>query len=203
MLLSSTGSQIYLGKAEEAATHFSELGYPCPHDWNPADRELQKSPCCRILADLLTTLQDLLEIACMPPSNAFSRHPSQEVSTPYAKGDEGQSGLNSDGLAMTSILPSGRGETSHYPPHVTAQDHTANGSATTVKLRNSKPITTYLTQFQLLSHREYLNLKRDWSLVIMHNAVAAIVGVFVGGLYFHVDTTISGFQVSLGACITF
>lgn len=31
----------------------------------------------------------------------------------------------------------------------------------------------------------------------MHNAVAAIVGVFVGGLYFQVDTTISGFQVSL------
>lgn len=77
-----------------------------------------------------------------------------------------------------------------YPPAAGS-----DASATAVKLRNAKPIATLLTQFQVLSHREYLNLKRDWSLVVMHNAIACIVGVFVGGLYFKVDITISGFQV--------
>lgn len=33
----------------------------------------------------------------------------------------------------------------------------------------------------------------------MHNVVAAIVGLFVGGLYFKVDTTIAGFQDRIGA----
>ena len=42
-----------------------------------------------------------------------------------------------------------------------------------------------------------MNLKRDWSLIAMHNFVAIIVGLFVGGMYFKVDGTISGFQVCL------
>jgi hypothetical protein len=47
--------------------------------------------------------------------------------------------------------------------------------------RSAVPATTMLTQFQVLSGRELVNLKRDWSLVFMHNVVAAVVGVFVGG----------------------
>ncbi|KAK9899179.1 hypothetical protein P389DRAFT_158475 [Cystobasidium minutum MCA 4210] len=178
LLLSSQGTQIYLGKAEGAAGHFAELGYPCPHDWNPADH--------------------LLEIASMPSGASF-RSNSQEATTPFAK-SEGLNGSNGDGFAMTSILPSEGSSHQRYPPHVAVQDHDSSGaSATAIKQRNSKPIATYLTQFQLLSHREYLNLKRDWGLVIMHNAVAAVVGVFVGGLYYQVDTTISGFQNRIGS----
>ena len=60
---------------------------------------------------------------------------------------------------------------------------------------NLKPHTTLLTQFEVLSRREFMNLKRDWSLIVMHSLVAVIVGLFVGGMYFKVDTTISGFQV--------
>ena len=67
------------------------------------------------------------------------------------------------------------------------------------KHRAARPTTTRLTQFQTLSHREFLNLKRDWSLVVMHNAVAIVVGLFVGGLYFQVDTTIAGFQNRIGS----
>lgn len=100
------------------------------------------------------------------------------------------------GHEAASITSKGDSQDRQYPPpNVTAHGNSAASSATALKLRNIKPATTYLTQFQTLSHREYLNLKRDWSLVIMHNAVAAIVGVFVGGLYYNVDTTISGFQV--------
>ena len=119
------------------------------------------------------------------------------TTTPFTKANDNDNGDSVErSLDMGTVSAPDREPRPRYPPHITAVDATSNASATAVKQRNSKPITTYLTQFQLLSHREFLNLKRDWSLVLMHNAVAAVVGVFVGGLYFNVDTTISGFQVS-------
>lgn len=118
--------------------------------------------------------------------------------TPFAKSDEnGHDSSVGGSLDMTTVIPLEQEARPRYPPNGTTLE-SADASATALKQRNSKPITTFLTQFQLLSHREYLSLKRDWSLVLMHNAVAAIVGIFVGGLYFDVDTTISGFQVSVG-----
>lgn len=50
-----------------------------------------------------------------------------------------------------------------------------------------KPATTALTQFQVLARRELQNLRRDWSLMLMHTVVAVIVGLFVGGLYYQVS----------------
>lgn len=126
--------------------------------------------------------------------------------TPFTKGDlngNGNGGASEGALNMATVLPLDGEPRPQYPPDIPRSQGTGNASATAVKQRNSKPITTYLTQFQLLSHREYLNLRRDWSLVFMHNAVAAIVGVFVGGLYYHVDTTISGFQVGWHSASSF
>ncbi|KAL8278009.1 hypothetical protein RQP46_009641 [Phenoliferia psychrophenolica] len=64
---------------------------------------------------------------------------------------------------------------------------------------HQRPTTVLLTQFQVLAGRQLRNLKRDWSLVLMHNAVAVVVGVLVGGLYFQVNSTISGFQNRIGS----
>lgn len=116
--------------------------------------------------------------------------------TPSPQKESVDSASRSNG---TSDLTTVHSKSSHdggaYPPAKASR--TGGSSATAVKLRNAKPVATRLTQFQVLSHREYLNLKRDWSLVVMHNVIACIVGIFVGGLYFKVDITISGFQVSL------
>lgn len=62
-----------------------------------------------------------------------------------------------------------------------------------------KPASVLLTQFEVLALRELRNMRRDWTLVIMHVAVAAIVGVFVGGLYFNTDESIGGFQSRVGS----
>lgn len=51
----------------------------------------------------------------------------------------------------------------------------------------SRPVTTLLTQFEVLAGREIKNLRRDWSLLVMHLAVSVIVGLFVGGLYYKVS----------------
>ncbi|ORY75662.1 hypothetical protein BCR35DRAFT_292865 [Leucosporidium creatinivorum] len=63
----------------------------------------------------------------------------------------------------------------------------------------STPVTTLLTQFEVLAARELRNLRRDWTLVVMHVTVSAIVGLFVGGLYYKVNLTIGGFQSRIGS----
>lgn len=63
-------------------------------------------------------------------------------------------------------------------------------------LAKTQPRTTILTQFQTLSKREWHTLKRDPQLFWMHLFVSIITGLFVGGMYFKVNITIAGFQVS-------
>lgn len=57
------------------------------------------------------------------------------------------------------------------------------------------PVTGVLTQLEVLSARELHSLVRDKSLLLAHNGVAIILGVFIGGLYYKTDTSIAGFQV--------
>ncbi|KAJ3891331.1 hypothetical protein GG344DRAFT_77017 [Lentinula edodes] len=66
----------------------------------------------------------------------------------------------------------------------------------------SKYATTFLTQLEYLSGREWKVLRRDKTLFFTHVAVAAVLGVFCGGLYFNIDTTIAGFQSRVG-CLFF
>ncbi|KAF9009506.1 hypothetical protein BDQ17DRAFT_1348227 [Cyathus striatus] len=62
--------------------------------------------------------------------------------------------------------------------------------------------TTFLTQLQCLSGREWKVLRRDHTLFLTHIGVSCILGVFCGGLYFNTDITIAGFQSRVG-CLFF
>ncbi|KAJ7603493.1 hypothetical protein FB45DRAFT_960377 [Roridomyces roridus] len=66
----------------------------------------------------------------------------------------------------------------------------------------SKYATTFLTQLQYLSGREWKILRRDKTLFFTHVAVSAVLGVFCGGLYFKTGVTIAGFQSRVG-CLFF
>ncbi|EIW73559.1 hypothetical protein TREMEDRAFT_11831, partial [Tremella mesenterica DSM 1558] len=59
--------------------------------------------------------------------------------------------------------------------------------------------TSFLTQIEVLSGREWKNLKRDKTLLIAHISLACILGVFAGGLYYKVSLTIAGFQNRIGS----
>ena len=61
---------------------------------------------------------------------------------------------------------------------------------------------TFLTQLEVLSGREWKILRRDKTLFLAHVAVASVLGVFCGGLYFDTDITIAGFQSRVG-CLFF
>ncbi|KAI0345048.1 hypothetical protein BDW22DRAFT_1353889 [Trametopsis cervina] len=74
-------------------------------------------------------------------------------------------------------------------------------SQTLYRSRTQCP-TTFLTQLEVLSGREWKILSRDYTLFFTHIVVAAVLGVFVGGLYFHTDISIAGFQSRVG-CLFF
>ncbi|KWU44583.1 ABC transporter [Rhodotorula sp. JG-1b] len=65
--------------------------------------------------------------------------------------------------------------------------------------QDRKPTTVALTQVEALLGRQSKQLVRDPTLLLMHNILAVIVGVIVGGMYFQVKTTIGGFQSRVGA----
>ncbi|KAI0692220.1 hypothetical protein BC835DRAFT_1508901 [Cytidiella melzeri] len=77
-------------------------------------------------------------------------------------------------------------------------------TTSTSKSSRSPPncATTFLTQLEVLSGREWKLLQRDYTLFVTHVLVSAILGVFVGGLYFHTGITIAGFQSRVG-CLFF
>ncbi|OSX64901.1 hypothetical protein POSPLADRAFT_1064969 [Postia placenta MAD-698-R-SB12] len=65
-----------------------------------------------------------------------------------------------------------------------------------------KYATTFLTQLEVLSGREWKILRRDKTLFFTHVAVACVLGVFCGGLYYKTGITIAGFQSRVG-CLFF
>ncbi|KAF7796484.1 hypothetical protein EIP86_007661 [Pleurotus ostreatoroseus] len=69
-------------------------------------------------------------------------------------------------------------------------------------LHRSDYKTTFLTQLEVLSTREWKILSRDYTLFLAHFCISCILGVFVGGLYYHTDVTIAGFQSRVG-CLFF
>ncbi|KAG6840616.1 hypothetical protein C0991_005515 [Blastosporella zonata] len=96
---------------------------------------------------------------------------------------------------------------------LTSSDEKANAASTSGRAFRSKgPIarsgrqhnhaTTVLTQLQVLAGREWKILRRDKTLFFTHVAVASVLGVFCGGLYYKTDTTIAGFQSRVG-CLFF
>ncbi|KAJ6488152.1 hypothetical protein C8R47DRAFT_1276684 [Mycena vitilis] len=65
----------------------------------------------------------------------------------------------------------------------------------------SKYSTTFLTQLQYLSGREWKILRRDKTLFFTHVVISSLLGVFCG-LYFQTGITIAGFQSRIG-CLFF
>ncbi|KAG7453130.1 ABC transporter [Guyanagaster necrorhizus] len=74
--------------------------------------------------------------------------------------------------------------------------------APAVKRAQSTYATTFLTQLQRLSGREWKILQRDKTLFLTHLGIACVLGVFCGGLYFQTGITIAGFQSRIG-CLFF
>jgi ABC-type multidrug transport system ATPase subunit/ABC-type multidrug transport system permease subunit len=126
----------------------------------------------------------LLEVASDPPLALLQ---SQNTTS----GEQLNSGLSEkvDGSTESRLGNNGRAEA--------GDAHASYG-----RRKTSKYAATFLTQLQYLSGREWKILRRDKTLFLTHVAVAAVLGVFCGGLYFNISTTIAGFQSRVG-CLFF
>ncbi|EJD46146.1 hypothetical protein AURDEDRAFT_113810 [Auricularia subglabra TFB-10046 SS5] len=128
----------------------------------------------------------LLDIATDPPAALFS-----------ASASTSDSGLHEKHAVVVHKTPE------DTVPSPTGLDNPAAAPAGKArKGRGAKYATTFLTQLQVLSGREWKTLVRDKTLFIAHLAIAAVLGVVCGGLYYKTGITIAGFQSRVG-CLFF
>lgn len=171
ILLGMGGIQLYAGRASDSRQWFAARGYDCPDGWNPADY--------------------YLDLASAPPAALVPGPPVPRLSsTPSSESTATKSHEHAT-LPAVSL-------TARSSPTATSKPFSLKNQFRLAE-EDRKPSTVTLTQFQVLAKRESRNLKRDWSLFFMHNVVAIIVGVVVGGMYYNVDLSIGGFQSRIGS----
>jgi len=176
-LVLSHGRELYYGPGGIApATYFGARGLPCPEGYNVADH--------------------LLDIASDPPAELFN--PRNNGRPLGATSHSLESAETVEHEKPTALSAAENGSPQTVIPHEggsPSQLPAASG-------RGASYATTFLTQLQVLSGREWKNLKRDKTLFVTHVGVAAILGVFCGGLYYKTGLTIAGFQSRVG-CLFF
>ncbi|KAH9935820.1 ABC transporter [Amylocystis lapponica] len=173
ILVLSHGRALYSGRGGfTPAEHFSAQGIAYPEGYNVADH--------------------LLDIASDPPVRLFG--------TPQHDGRNTEKVLSSEALPLGEDAEKGQAGKS--------VDRFSNiRSLEAPKFKQSriagpKYAATFLTQLQVLSEREWKILRRDYTLFFAHIAVACVLGVFCGGLYYKTGITIAGFQSRVG-CLFF
>ncbi|TFK70356.1 hypothetical protein BDN72DRAFT_818822 [Pluteus cervinus] len=177
IMLLSHGRSLYCGPGNSApAEHFGQLGTEivpeCPRGYNVADY--------------------LLEIASDPPVKLFQLIYSRTASHGSAPATASGSG------AAIADTEKNASETPLTAP-VVGTNGRSNGL---FGVKRSDYATTFLTQLECLSGREWKILRRDKSLFIAHLGISCVLGVFCGGLYFHTNDSIAGFQSRVG-CLFF
>ncbi|KAG6333232.1 hypothetical protein ID866_5855 [Astraeus odoratus] len=110
-------------------------------------------------------------------------------------------------LFSSSHVVEGATEPSEDSSSPSANEKATNGAdveALSIHTRPSQTeyATTVLTQFEVLCGREWKIIRRDKSAFLAHVLLAAILGVFCGGLYYQTGITIAGFQSRVG-CLFF
>ncbi|KAI9178822.1 hypothetical protein H9P43_005484 [Blastocladiella emersonii ATCC 22665] len=98
-----------------------------------------------------------------------------------------------EGMRLRTISHSSQTTTS-LSGSLSGSRHRSRGSAATATYQVS-----YLTQITQLLARNARCLVRNPRLLIGHNALAVVLGVFLGGVYFHAPATIAGLQNRLGS----
>ena len=186
VVLLAQGRQLYFGPGgSRPSDFFAGHGRQCPAGYNIADH--------------------LLEIA----SGSIEGLPSGQAAMlleASSTSREGSSTHSSDDKLLahhTRDSETPLHEKSAYPPVL-------NNDREVDLAKEDKPLpwyappsshcaTTFLTQLEVLSGREWRNIKRDKTLLIAHLLLACVLGVFAGGLYFKVSLTIAGFQNRVGS----
>ncbi|KZT59752.1 hypothetical protein CALCODRAFT_515854 [Calocera cornea HHB12733] len=185
VMLLSAGSTLYFGDGGAApAEYFAQRGRPCAQGYNVADH--------------------LLDIASDPSSSALALAPAAAGAQNGANGGNGALRHTPSEEAEKDLSAPSHPtfESEHAPLGVPGAPSPGAGLKRGRMRTSGRYAATFLTQLQVLSGREWKNLCRDLSLFAAHLAVAIVLGVFTGGLYYKTGITIAGFQSRIG-CLFF
>ncbi|KAF8951314.1 hypothetical protein BGZ52_012494 [Haplosporangium bisporale] len=195
-LVVSKGEALYFGPTNTAADYFNRRGLVCPTNYNIAD----------YLLDIAMD-QELVAKA-----KSYSGTDDEKVAR--ATGAQTHAGGNAlarrgTGQANTSEITRTSSEGSNersYETSVRMEEFESNSSTASLseggpagKKKKTVYPTSFLTQLRTIMKRNLQTLIRDKSLLVLHLAVAIVLGVFIGGLYFKVGMDLAGFQNRAGS----
>ncbi|KAJ3994693.1 hypothetical protein F5050DRAFT_432283 [Lentinula boryana] len=182
ILVLSHGHSLYFGPGSFAPVEYfasTSTTKPYPQGYNVADY--------------------LLEVASDPPLTLLQ----SSNAPPSASGEQSKFANNSNNLSTEKVEDENSTSIDSRASNRPVTGLSVNGKSNMFGMRGkSKYATTFLTQLEYLSGREWKILRRDKTLFLTHVAVAAVLGVFCGGIYFNINTTIAGFQSRVG-CLFF
>ncbi|ORY24311.1 hypothetical protein BCR39DRAFT_547449 [Naematelia encephala] len=196
--LLANGQQLYFGPGgDRPAEFFASQGRPCPAGYNVADHLLEIAS--GSIEGLLVGPAAIVDSSTPSGAGSSSRSSDQDkisvepLQTPYPS-DQGLMDTPFNEKLQSPIYPPQ--QLLKDDPNLSTQDPI---SARGVFWPRSHCATTFLTQIEVLSGREWRNLKRDKTLLVAHIFFACLLGVFAGGLYYKVGVTIAGFQNRVGS----
>ncbi|KAF9272644.1 hypothetical protein BGZ68_002239 [Mortierella alpina] len=201
-LVISKGEALYFGSTDGAAEYFNHRGLHCPSNYNIADYLLDIAMDPELLArargfeghaDREKTGLSTAHQLHLETNNVVSRRAGsvQDQSSSTGDPDASTTSPKSHTSNETAVNIDEGESTSHRQ---------ASGSACkpTSRQKTIYP-TSFLTQLRVIMKRDFQTLIRDRSLLVLHLAVAIVLGFFIGGLYFQVPTTLAGFQNRAGS----
>ncbi|KAG0330586.1 hypothetical protein BG000_011675 [Podila horticola] len=181
-LVVSKGEALYFGATNTAAEYFNRRGLVCPTNYNIADYLLDIA----MNQELVTKAKSYTESGDEKVARTTGAQTHANGSALARRGVNGQA--NNSEITRTSS------EASNEPTYETSvrmEEFESNSS--TASLSESGPTgkkkktvypTSFLTQLRTIMKRNFQTLIRDKSLLVLHLAVAIVLGVFIGGLYF-------------------
>ncbi|KAF9195022.1 hypothetical protein BGZ51_005986 [Haplosporangium sp. Z 767] len=201
-LVISKGSALYFGPTDTAAEYFSGRGLVCPNNYNIADYLLDIAMSQELLDKARNYKDGNEDDQKTGLTSGLQMHVSEgAVSRRNGSTDIQENGLEKGAHTSDAATASFIHETAVHMDEITST-LSIRGSlqeSVTGKRQCSVYPTCFLTQLRVIMKRDFQTLIRDRSLLILHLAVAIVLGFFVGGLYFNVTMNLAGFQNRAGS----
>ncbi|KAG0279947.1 hypothetical protein BGZ97_009483, partial [Linnemannia gamsii] len=195
-LVVSKGACLYFGPTDTAADYFQRRGLVCPPNYNIADYLLDIAMDQELVAKAKSYNDGEAEKA----DGLTSGHQTH-LGGGNVVSRRGGAGTNGNTSEITRTSDDRSYETSVRMEEIGSMGSSTASLSESTSQKKQKTVypTSFLTQLRVIMLRSLQTLVRNKSLLVLHFAVAVVLGVFVGGLYFRVPMDLAGFQNRAGS----
>lgn len=192
VFLMTQGHCVFSGPPAAAEPWLASIGLPCPAGTAVAEQLLYSANDPELLPILISQKKQPVAASNLNKPGGFVNH-SREVSKDAAAGEDGGIPLSNDDINTATTLKSGLPSTN---------GRSASSSSAQVKFdgdgQHSLSGAPFGRELAVLYWRTWTDMKRNPSLVLLHWGTAAIMGLFVGCIFWQVGLDISGAQNRAG-----